>query len=689
MIRAFPHIHFLQFMVLFIPTVFYSYVADEISYFFIILAAGIYSVLKKKRYEANQKNYIRFFAGAILLATFQALIFEVDGRFYLTSAEECYPFVLFIGLMFSFFKEHPKYNMSILIISAFAMMFCGDIIFDLNFPNLGIARDYGRVSFIRSLYVLFLLAYFPFFVTLLRKSLPQRELKVGNYRHYKQRFFIITLAIVIVVLLVVPLRNLVLPFMKKGDRFLADKILSMYHNSHRFSKKSDLRRNFDDYDADDDAVLISVESDSAPGYLRAQVFTTYKEGVWEESKAGGKMLDPSEDDSSIYHLVGKSEQEAIHSMEISYHDMMEKKYLLHRGNTQSLKLNANYLFQSSDGILKVTGFQGDVELFEYETPLLAGQISQKDMEGYLSVPSAIAAQLSRYQEIVFGQNWRSQEAQELMGSVVKYFKGYTYEFGVNLEEGIDPAIAFLEGKERRGHCEYFANTTALLLRSVGVPTRYVTGFFCVEKHPYEDKYIGRGHDLHAWVEAYDNKTRRWLVVESTPSAGIPNSRSDSTVLASFFDAIKEAFNSIVRAFKDGEVRDLILSLLKLFAVFIIFLLKSVYGWIIIAVVIAWRVRKYLSRDKGNSKTLIAKSFDEQRSRIDKAIEKHLHVHNLESFTVRELLALKEISENPKLCESLQKYEQILYSKCEQDLESIKQLGQDILKELKTLKTSVG
>lgn len=68
---------------------------------------------------------------------------------------------------------------------------------------------------------------------------------------------------------------------------------------------------------------------------------------------------------------------------------------------------------------------------------------------------------------------------------------------------------------RAGHCELFATATALLLRKVGVPSRYVTGFAVAEQSELENKFIIRERHAHAWSEAFVNG--HWIVVDTTPA----------------------------------------------------------------------------------------------------------------------------------------------------------------------------
>ena len=68
---------------------------------------------------------------------------------------------------------------------------------------------------------------------------------------------------------------------------------------------------------------------------------------------------------------------------------------------------------------------------------------------------------------------------------------------------------------RKGHCEYFATATALLLRHAGIPTRYAVGYVVDEYSPLEKAFVARARHAHSWTEAFvDNQ---WLTVDTTPA----------------------------------------------------------------------------------------------------------------------------------------------------------------------------
>lgn len=76
-----------------------------------------------------------------------------------------------------------------------------------------------------------------------------------------------------------------------------------------------------------------------------------------------------------------------------------------------------------------------------------------------------------------------------------------------------PLAKFLT-EDRRGHCEYFATATVLLLRAAGIPARYTVGYVVEDYSAIERSYIARARHAHAWASAYIDG--RWVSVDSTP-----------------------------------------------------------------------------------------------------------------------------------------------------------------------------
>jgi transglutaminase-like putative cysteine protease len=80
---------------------------------------------------------------------------------------------------------------------------------------------------------------------------------------------------------------------------------------------------------------------------------------------------------------------------------------------------------------------------------------------------------------------------------------------------VEPLEEFLT-KTRAGHCEYFATSTVLLLRSAGIPARYAVGHAVEEWNAREQAYLVRDRHAHAWARIYVDGN--WEDLDTTPAS---------------------------------------------------------------------------------------------------------------------------------------------------------------------------
>lgn len=100
-------------------------------------------------------------------------------------------------------------------------------------------------------------------------------------------------------------------------------------------------------------------------------------------------------------------------------------------------------------------------------------------------------------------------------NIERYLKTrYAYSLDLTGKPGDDPLAYFLFTK-RAGHCEYFAAAMTVMLRSLGIPSRYVGGFLGGEFNDVGGDYIVRESDAHTWVEVYF-PAFGWIPFDPTP-----------------------------------------------------------------------------------------------------------------------------------------------------------------------------
>jgi protein-glutamine gamma-glutamyltransferase len=141
-----------------------------------------------------------------------------------------------------------------------------------------------------------------------------------------------------------------------------------------------------------------------------------------------------------------------------------------------------------------------------------GAFARERKRSYLQVPAG-HERIAELAKRVVGD---ATEPTAVAERLVRYL--HSSEFGYSLEQpdvkAEAPLVAFLF-THKRGHCEYFASAMAIMLRTLGVPSRNVTGFAGGRFNPYGNYYALRQGDAHSWVEAYV-EGYGWIMYDPTP-----------------------------------------------------------------------------------------------------------------------------------------------------------------------------
>lgn len=103
-----------------------------------------------------------------------------------------------------------------------------------------------------------------------------------------------------------------------------------------------------------------------------------------------------------------------------------------------------------------------------------------------------------------------------------------------------PLVDFLF-HSKAGHCEYFATSLAVMLRSLGIPARMVMGYAAQELNPVTGYYELKGSHGHAWVQAHLDG--HWVLLEGTGAYSVPEEKPTTSAtheqIKTYLDALKE------------------------------------------------------------------------------------------------------------------------------------------------------
>ena len=103
-------------------------------------------------------------------------------------------------------------------------------------------------------------------------------------------------------------------------------------------------------------------------------------------------------------------------------------------------------------------------------------------------------------------------------------ENYRYSLEADTTTLSHPLEEFLFTR-KTGYCEHYATAMVVMLRTVGIPARLVTGFLATEWNEYGGYFTVRQRDAHAWVEVYFPHSG-WITMDPTPtvSAAVTTTR---------------------------------------------------------------------------------------------------------------------------------------------------------------------
>jgi transglutaminase-like putative cysteine protease len=144
---------------------------------------------------------------------------------------------------------------------------------------------------------------------------------------------------------------------------------------------------------------------------------------------------------------------------------------------------------------------------------------EEEMAG-LQLPDNVT---DRMRALVAEWTSRSERPADLVQQALAFFNREPFHYTLLAPKlGGNPADEFLF-ETRRGFCEHYASSFALLMRVAGIPSRVVMGYLGGERNPLGGHLIVRQSDAHAWTEVW-LEGEGWVRVD--PTAAVAPSRVD-------------------------------------------------------------------------------------------------------------------------------------------------------------------
>ena len=184
------------------------------------------------------------------------------------------------------------------------------------------------------------------------------------------------------------------------------------------------------------------------------------------------------------------------------------------GAYRSVNTDAGGALFDLDGERAVSLYEADSDISTPSPEQLrgAGDYLPRFAPIYLQVPLALDPRIPQLAAQASGSASDSYDKAVAIEQYLKTHYGYTLQ--LPNAPVADPLANFLF-ERKQGHCEYFASSMAVMLRTLRIPSRVVNGFTSDEFNDVTGNYVVRARDAHAWVEAYF-PNYGWVTFDPTP-----------------------------------------------------------------------------------------------------------------------------------------------------------------------------
>ncbi|QSH41090.1 transglutaminase domain-containing protein [Lentisphaerota bacterium ZTH] len=556
---------------LLLPAAFFFSITTDLPHVTLIVLSGLFlSMLTRRPVVFSDRSVIYFIVLALVLTVLFDLVFPLKNNRLGYLSVFFYPNILvpltmYIAVAMSFFKSGPHVYGTAAVAAVTALAFGGDV-YSKQLQNTRLPVPAEWMTRFMPLFIGTIIIVGFFIIIAFRTNaniiIPQ---KLRKYRIRRGMLLLIILA-------VVPLSTVGAYSLYKryeaGIRKLEHLLMRSRMHRFRLRNKSffgdgvDLNQTISpDVLHDQKQIVIRAISNTAPGYLRGQVYDKYQLGTWMVNKNSIlKAMRPKTHSGMLafttFSLPGSKGQPPLNNpIEIMVSSNLRTKVLLAPGNVKCIDIIAESLKLNMDGVFSPRDWtkEGGYTLYRNNTATESAwqQPSGCNNPMYVRLPSTLISRLDEVIASIPGMNRNDLTDRQVFDILLKFFSNnFKYKIRQHPRNGSDPVVQFLT-ETREGHCELFASALALLLRRSGIPSRYITGFICSEPHPSGSYFVARLGNAHAWVEAYDRYNEQWVLLEATPPSGLNIGKGSWSSFESGRDLFFKFFQKLLSDLRKG------------------------------------------------------------------------------------------------------------------------------------------
>lgn len=245
-------------------------------------------------------------------------------------------------------------------------------------------------------------------------------------------------------------------------------------------------------------------------YWRARTYDTYQDGSWTSTFPDEQAYKPTDPDLSFpesgrypireFTFITNSNLGLLYTPMYPIKSSRDAKLVVEKVDPENIDLGAMTLEQ--------TMYSGEIYQIEARVPIptiLAMRNASTEYpewvtNKYLQLPEDFSP---RVRDLALEISKDETNAYDKVSAITRYLRqNISYQEVIPVTpENQDPIEWFLFDL-KKGFCNYYASSDALMLRSIGIPARMVYGYAQGEEDQDREEYTVLRKQSHAWPEVY-------------------------------------------------------------------------------------------------------------------------------------------------------------------------------------------
>lgn len=271
------------------------------------------------------------------------------------------------------------------------------------------------------------------------------------------------------------------------------------------------------------ATAIRVQADIPfSSYLRAYSLADYADNEWHEAQESYE----NSDSLSMYTQYLSSNfvpsYQTVRILPQRNYDFQFLPYFFSDNNQQYPVLFDSYVEYQNQEVEVIYQYEEDPNASQEDGSFYVSDRYDYDYEDYvyetyLNVPESLDESLSQLldeNDVIASDDMNASDAVSDVRALLAQQADYNLNAGTLPTE--EDFVSYFLFENHKGSCTHFATAGALILRELGIPTRYVRGYVMNESDFHNGEARIPQYRSHAWIEVFENE-KGWVPYEMTPS----------------------------------------------------------------------------------------------------------------------------------------------------------------------------